>query len=982
MTTQGSPLQASERMRDLVRHKNWAQTPLGPAEQWPHSLKMLVELCLASKFPSVIFWGPQRIQIYNDGYRVILGAKHPQALGQSAADCWAEIWSVISPMMDKVFSSGEAVWIEATQFSVERNGYLEEAYFTFSYTPAVEESGAVGGIFETVAEVTEQVLAHRRLALLRQLAEPAMAANVEEACAMSAAILAQYPYDLPFALLYRLEADALTATLCAQAGLPDAPSTIVLGRDDCWQFQQALLSTAPLELTPLPAVLSNIVGQPWPEPCRSAVIMPIAQPGGGTYAFFVAGISPRRRLDDAYRDFLRLASQQIARVVSAADAFQRERRRAEDLAALDQAKTQFFNNVSHELRTPLTLILGPVRDAFALPVPVLDGEALLVVHRSAVRLMRMVNSLLDFSRLEAGRMQTRFVAVDLAALTLDLTSTFRSLLERAGLVLQVDCQLSAPAYVDVAQWEKVVFNLLSNAFKFTLQGSIRVELHEIAHQIEFSVSDTGCGIPTAELPHMFERFHRVAGASGRSFEGSGIGLSLVREFARLHGGQVEVDSVLGQGSRFTVRLPMGKAHLPSERVFEGEDAPSCSASSEQYVLEAMPWVDDVQETPSPAPQTSAETLAIAAAEARVEVAQSNSSIRILVVDDNADMRRYLARILSAHWQVQLAEDGEVALRLALEQPPNLVLSDVMMPRLNGIELLRALRATPATRDIPVLLLSARAGEEALLEGIGTGADDYLVKPFSARELVARVQTHLNMSLLRRQWARELERANAELEAFSYSASHDLRAPLREIDGFGRALLTQAHAKLNDQERYYLDHIRKGTQRMGNLIDDLLKLAQITRASLYREQVDLSELARKIVAEAREGNPERQVDIHVTDGLTVRADSRLLSIALVNLIGNAWKYTGKQAQARIDIGMLKQANEHIYYVRDNGAGFDMRYVHKLFAPFQRLHSVSEFEGTGVGLATVQRIVARHGGRIWAEAAPGQGATFFFTIGEAA
>jgi light-regulated signal transduction histidine kinase (bacteriophytochrome) len=325
-------------------------------------------------------------------------------------------------------------------------------------------------------------------------------------------------------------------------------------------------------------------------------------------------------------------------------------------------------------------------------------------------------------------------------------------------------------------------------------------------------------------------------------------------------------------------------------------------------------------------------------------------------------------------------DGQAALELALERPPDLVLSDVMMPRLDGFGLLRELRADDRTRTIPVILLSARAGEESAIEGLEAGATDYLVKPFSARELLARVRTHLDLARARRDWASELERANRELEAFSYSVSHDLRAPLRAIDGFSHALIDEYGATLDGRAREYLERVRAGARRMASLIDDLLNLSRITRAPLRKEAVDLTELARLVATELKRREPARDGVIEVAEGLTAFGDTALILIVLENLLGNAWKFTAKRKDARIAFGREADGDETVFYVQDNGAGFDMKYADRLFAPFQRLHRAQDFEGTGIGLATVYRIIARHGGRIWAEAAVGEGATFFFTLGD--
>jgi light-regulated signal transduction histidine kinase (bacteriophytochrome) len=248
----------------------------------------------------------------------------------------------------------------------------------------------------------------------------------------------------------------------------------------------------------------------------------------------------------------------------------------------------------------------------------------------------------------------------------------------------------------------------------------------------------------------------------------------------------------------------------------------------------------------------------------------------------------------------------------------------------------------------------------------------------AEEEVNKLNADLERRVVER--TRELDAANKELEAFSYSVSHDLRAPLRAIDGFSKALLDEYSDKLNQQACHYLQRVRTGIQKMSGLIDDLLNLSRMSRVVLRKEPIDLTALARGVVAELREREPARRVAIEIGDGLTARGDTRLTNFVLVNLLGNAWKYTGKRSQAQIAFGQENKGEETAFYVRDNGAGFDMAYADKLFTPFQRLHQDSEFEGTGIGLATVQRIVSRHGGRIWAEAAIDKGATFYFTLGD--
>lgn len=352
---------------------------------------------------------------------------------------------------------------------------------------------------------------------------------------------------------------------------------------------------------------------------------------------------------------------------------------------------------------------------------------------------------------------------------------------------------------------------------------------------------------------------------------------------------------------------------------------------------------------------------------------------VLLADDNPDTRNYLIRLLSERWKVLVAGDGEEALALARTHQPDIILSDVTMPKMDGVTLLKELRADLTTKNIPLILVSAHSGEESILEGLGAGADDYLVKPFSARELIARVRTHLEMARFRREWARELEQANRELEAFSYSVSHDLRAPLRTITSFSKLVLEEHAANLPPEGRDYLERVHSGALRMAQLVDDLLSLSHISRTPMARGPVDLTEIARKVLSDLKERDPKRNVETVIAEDLAAKGDARLVSVLLDNLLGNAWKYTSKQEQARIEMGKEQREGETVFWIRDNGAGFDMKHAEKLFAPFQRLHTAAEFEGTGIGLATVQRIITRHGGRVWAEASIGLGASFFFTLG---
>jgi PAS domain S-box-containing protein len=660
----------------------------------------------------------------------------------------------------------------------------------------------------------------------------------------------------------------------------------------------------------------------------------------------------------------------------------------ERLKELDRLKTQFFANVSHEFRTPLTLMLGPLEDALANAHGVLPlGAAadLAASHRNALRLLKLVNTMLDFSRIEAGRVQASYQPVDLAAFTAELASNFRSACEKAGLRLIVDCApLSAhdPVYVDRDMWEKIILNLLSNAFKFTLKGEIEVRLDTVDRHAYLTVRDTGVGIASDELPRMFERFHRIEHTRGRTHEGTGIGLALVQELVKLHGGTVSVDSVAGEGSTFAVALPFGTAHLDPERIGKVSELASTSIMPSAFIEEALGWLPD--EELDRFGQLSVTDEPRAAQSASNEKAGTGRP-SVLWADDNADMRGYVTRLLGGRFDVRAVPDGEAALAAARAHPPDLVLSDVMMPKLDGFGLLRALRADPALREIPVILLSARAGEESRVEGIEVGADDYLVKPFSARELIARVETHVTTSRIRREAKTALRdandaltRSNADLQQFAYSASHDLQEPLRMVATYSELLRREFAGQLGPNGDEYIGYMIDGALRMEQLLRDLRAYTMVSSAGQKpTDDVDADQVLEKALANLDVAIKESGASIRSTALPRVRIRDLQLELLLQNLIGNAIHYRSDEPP-RIYVAAEKREKEWLFSVQDNGIGIDTQYQEQIFEMFKRLHSAAAHPGTGMGLAICQRIVERAGGRIWVESGLGRGSTFFFTI----
>jgi signal transduction histidine kinase len=743
-------------MGKLIRSMDWSTTALGPIEHWPQSLRTSVGLCLSSTFPILIAWGPETIQIYNDSYRPICGAKHPESMGQNFRICWETALSVVGDAFTRG-QQGEGTYIKDQRMFLDRYGYLEEAFMTFSFAPIRDESGNVGGIFHPITETTDKMLSARRTDALRELGSRiSKAKSIEEIWEGTLQRYDDYNLDLPFLLLYQSNTDGTSAHLHGIAGLSAGtaltPAVIDLKNDDSspWPLAEAARTRSVVKVDHLTRRFGTYACAPYDEPPQHALVLPIHISGQEEpFGYLVAGVSICRALDREYENFYELLVNTYNTAMSNVYAYEQEQKRAEALAAIDRSKTAFFSNVSHEFRTPLTLMLGPLEELMQHPVyndPAYKRN-IESAHGNALRLLRLVNNLLDFSRVEADRVKATYQPLDLATLTTDLASSFRSIIEKAGMELVVSCMpLREPVYADREMWEKIVLNLLSNAFKYTLAGSITVVLEDHQHEAILKITDTGIGIPAHELPHMFQRFHRVAQNLGRTHEGTGIGLSLVSELARLHGGTVGVESAEAAGSTFTVTIPFGKSHLAPALVSEHQRPIDTAVLQGAFLKEATMLLDDVADVQRPH---------ASAARMQTDDPFADNATHILIAEDNNDMRDYLVRLLQPYYTLATARDGVVALEKLENRKPDLIISDIMMPVMDGKALLARVKGNPQTAAIPFIFLSARAGEEARIDGLEAGADAYLIKPFSAKDLLTTVRIQLRKSSARQHAEQQL-----------------------------------------------------------------------------------------------------------------------------------------------------------------------------------------------------------------------------------
>jgi len=804
---------------------DWAGTPLGPLPEWSESLRTAVSMCVSSRFPITIWWGEQFTVLYNDACRPIFGdTRDPWALGSPASEVWPETWSTAGPVVSGLMAGGTATWAADARRLLNRTIPAEECYFTFSYSPIPDEDG-VGGVLCVLTETTKQVLAERRLAALTELTDQlAGLTDPDDVIAAAVTVLTANPGDHPLVAIRRIttaeDGEVLLDPPPADAARwPEGAEALALAAA-AYGTSRSLM----LEQAPSPA-------QPGLETAVHAVhAIPVIEPGHqSASAVLLVGQNPHRVWDDELGDYLETCAASIATALSSMRELAEERRRTDLLVQVDAAKSDFFANVSHELRTPLTLIAGPVADALAdsgEPLPAALRERLRLVERNVVRLARMVDAMLDFSRMEAGRLGPQTSVVEVGAFTRTLASAFAPAMESAGLEFVVDCpDLPRHAVLDRDMYERVVLNLLSNALKYTRRGSVVVRLADSGTQFSLTVSDTGIGIAAKDHARVFERFAQLPRRAGaRSWEGAGIGLAMVKQLTELMGGTVTLTSAVGRGSAFTVRLPYEVA-VPEDAMPRQSVTPR---RAEHFLAEVASWQDGgeseegepgdevpgsddapgegtpgqgplVVETPGqgsldqgqpgqgsldqgppgqgsfdqgppgqgvpgrrrPAPEAPGEGThrhggprrAGFAQESRLDVGpgvqvSAHARPRLLIAEDNADMRRYLRDILSTDYDVRTAADGLQALAALRDAEADALLADVMIPGLDGLGLLTAVRRDPRLQHLPVLLLSAQAGDQASISGLEHGADDYVVKPFSAADLRARLAANLTRARAR------------------------------------------------------------------------------------------------------------------------------------------------------------------------------------------------------------------------------------------
>ncbi|HMC15514.1 MAG TPA: ATP-binding protein [Albitalea sp.] len=747
-------------MGAIMRATDWSATRLGPVQHWPQSLKTMLGVVLGSRFPMLLWWGPELLHLYNDAYRPILRDKHPASLGAPAAQVWAEVWDVAGPMARGVQEGGPATWTEDLQLFIHSGSMAEETYFTFSYSPVPGDDGRVGGLLNTVQETTAKVQGERQIRMLHDLvARAADATSEHQAYQVAAEVLSANALDLPFVLLYVLNARADEARLVAANGLEDGdgraqPACVRIEGDEgsaSWPLAEALRSAREVVVDELASRFGPLPVGRWNARPERAIVLPLYRADLSLpYAFLVAGISPHRALDDRYLNFFRATADQVTSVLANARAYEAEKKRAEALAEVDRAKTDFFSNVSHELRTPLTLILGPtetlLRQHHANPE---TQRQLDVIARNARTLLRHVNDLLDIAKLEAGKTAASYAQVDLARLLRLSASHFEAMATERLIAMRVHAPAVVPAQVDVEKMQRVLLNLLGNAFKFTPDGGkVTCRLETQGSLVRIVVDDSGPGVAAELREAIFERFRQAEQGAARRFGGTGLGLAIAREFLQLHAGTIRAEASPEGGARFVVELPI---RAPAGVPVRSDDQLSTLHEGQDtlYTADLAPIAKA-----EPGPGDSSRPL-------------------VLVIEDNREMNRFIAQALAGRYRVACAYDGAAGLVRALALKPDLIVSDVMMPRMTGEQLVRGLRMHAVLDAVPIIMLTAKSDDQLRVTLLREGVQDYLSKPFQPAELLARVANLLAADAGRRSLRSELASRNREMQ--------NLAARVRELE---------------------------------------------------------------------------------------------------------------------------------------------------------------------------------------------------------
>ncbi|KAJ3194405.1 hypothetical protein HK101_002764 [Irineochytrium annulatum] len=774
-------------MGKLVAEYDWSKIPeIGPIESWPMTLRAAVNLTINSPDPAVLYWGSQNwIIAYNDVH-IPIAKMHPAEVVQEIGMRYLEAYPAFKvDLVKKAKEKGVAALLinQSAYILTHDSGHEEEVFFTFCRMPLPDDVGNFTGALYISSEGTADVSKMRRMNIMTDFTKYVSASQtIDDAWqrAADAVTATNIRKDVPTALIYRhsyasdridavpSRAEDLSPTQVAW--LKAAPSSVDLITDDV-EFSSSPTTTQP-EVTQL---IIGLLRRAWEsgtrqemtleeKSFRTLVVLPLGSSHNNSQGLLVLETNPLLPYNEAYKNFFEMIVHQISMAIVNISSLIEAKTKADALTELDKVKTAFFTSMSHELRTPLTLILGPLEDSLdEACIPLKIRRNLRLAHGNAVRVLKVINDLLEFSRVQSGRMVATFRPTDVAEKTRFIASLFGSAAERSGLeyVVDVDSNVTEPAYIDCV----IIAIRLGNAIKFTVKGKIVCRLYANASTLYFSVEDTGVGIAEEDLGNLFQTFQRFQSSrGGRAVAGSGIGLALTKELVKLHGGNISVTSSVGVGTTITVSIPLGCSHLPPDRIVKAvPGSPPDNVDDELKRRVRQYWTanEASQSISSVDVNSPMEESAAYLEHSNLEVDDADATAAakkytVFVVDDNGDMRNYVSSLLMSYNTREFV-NGETALKAASEEAPDLIICDVMMPVMDGLSMVRNLRKNQKTSWIPVILLTGRTGEQALVSALGAGADDCMVKPFGGKELLARVKTQLELGRIRHQLEAEKDR---------------------------------------------------------------------------------------------------------------------------------------------------------------------------------------------------------------------------------
>lgn len=731
---------------------------------------------------------------------------HQGSFGKPAREIWVAVWDYLEPFIKQALA-GQSVYREndALRYRKWGPGLPLEVYHTWRYVPIMAQDGSVLGLFNQSMETTEAVLAERRLASMRDVSETMLVnRTVNEYFSSIVEIFENAKKDAPFVLAYSVKQKeaaplmmqveiSLESTVGVPENHPSAPKSLTLslptrgraafgpnadrmssptlsaisalssgsGRvyqtavDGFWPIQKALATRQSVIVDNCHELIQGYEveeGDPLPV---FAIVVPICSDASIDLpdAVLIIGLSPLRPFDHDYEQWVNVIRSQLNTGLVSVKSYEEDARRVEDLARMEKAKTAWFRGAAHDLRSPLTLVKGPLEDLLDTNLTPSQSNMAQTAKRNVDRLLRLINTLMDFSRLEAGRVQGRFVPTDLGAFVQDLAVVFRSAIERMKIRFHVEIQPTDKlVYVDPTLFETILSNLIGNALKYTESGSITVRLTYVDGYADIAVIDTGMGIPQDEIPNVAEWYHRATTAVHAGTQGSGLGLAIVRELLKLHGGELVVTSSTvaenptGHGSIFTAKVPMAPKETLLE--FDHAEAHELGNYGRGIANEAVRWVKD-QDWEQSSDGNGGSTVGSGAGSKTSEPLLFGKTDVLLIVDDNVEMRDYIRKIFKSYCTVIEAGNGLEALDIIKKTPPDLILSDMMMPRMSGLELVTEVRRTEESKFIPMIMLSAMTSDDARVDALIAGAEDYLQKPFKPKELLARVHLHMQVGKKRR-----------------------------------------------------------------------------------------------------------------------------------------------------------------------------------------------------------------------------------------